>query len=43
MCDAKDDANESFYCPSGDLEKQSCGAGKYSVSMLSSTESDCQD
>lgn len=44
MCDANADANESFYCPDGNLNKVSCGVGKYSVSMLSSTEtSDCQD
>ena len=44
MCDANADANLSFYCPSGNTDKVSCGVGKYSVSMLSSTlNSDCQD
>ena len=43
MCDANADANESFYCPAATTDKISCGAGKYSVSMLSSTENtDCQ-
>ena len=44
MCDAEADTNLSFYCPATNTDKVSCGAGKYSVAMLSQTEtSDCQD
>ena len=43
MCDASADPNNSFYCPAATTAKISCGAGKYSVSMLSSTaNTDCQ-
>jgi hypothetical protein len=43
MCDASADANLSEYWPDANRNKVSWGAGKYSVSMLSSTSNtDCQ-
>ena len=41
-CDSAGDAEESFYCPLNVLDKQTCGAGYYSNSMLSKTASDCE-